>query len=134
MNTVVETGVAQMTPADARAVQAARALGDALGRSAAFRKFEKAYEAFMKVDGLSGRLERYQREQESMQAARAWGGADQAAVRRQDAEWQELSRTPEVQAYLETQEEFLDTCRQVVSQISAGIGIDLARTCAAGCC
>jgi cell fate (sporulation/competence/biofilm development) regulator YlbF (YheA/YmcA/DUF963 family) len=123
-----------MTPADARAIRAAKALGHALGRSPAFRKFEDAQEAFMKANGLSDRLERYQRRQQEVQAARAWGGVDQAAEQQLDAEWDVLSRSHEVQAYLEAQEELIETCREIVSRISAGIGVDFGRACAAGGC
>ncbi len=123
-----------MAPGDARAVQAARALGQALGRSPALRKFEEAQDAFTKVSGLSERLEKYQQAQQEMQATRAWGGVEQSAVDRLEAEWQALCRIPEVQAYLQAQEELLDSCREVVVKITAGVGIDFARTCAAGGC
>ncbi len=134
MTSTAGTSVIQITPGDARAVQAARALGQALGRSPAFRKFEEAQDAFMKADGLSARLERYQSAQRDVQAARAWGGAEESAVRQLEAEWQALCLIPEVQAYLQAQEELLDSCRKVVGRITAGVGIDFARTCAAGAC
>ena len=83
-----------------------------------------AQETFMKADGLSDRLREV--------PARAAGDAARARLgwrrpgdeQQLDAEWRELSRTPEVQAYLEAQQEVIEMCRQVVSRISAGIGVD----------
>jgi len=121
---------------ETRAIQAANDLGHALVRSPAFRNFEAAQEAFMKADGLRERFDRYQRRRQDLQNARAWGGLDPAVERELDAEWQRLSRMPEVQAYQEAQEELIQLCTQIVAKISAGVGIDFGRACApaGGCC
>jgi cell fate (sporulation/competence/biofilm development) regulator YlbF (YheA/YmcA/DUF963 family) len=105
-------------------------------RSLAFRNFEAAQEAFMKADGLRERFEKYQRRQQDLQNARAWGGLDLAVERELDAEWQRLSRIPEVQAYQEAQEQLTQLCTQIVAKISAGVGIHFGRACApaGGCC
>ena len=90
----------------------------------------------MKTTGLRERFERYQRRQQEFQNTRAWGGADPVSEQQLDAEWQILSRTPEVQAYMEAQQELIDLCAEIVSTISAGIGVDFGRACApaGGCC
>lgn len=82
--------------AETRAVQAATAVGRALGRTATFRKYETAQESFMTTKGLRQRFEAYQHRQQEFQNARAWGGVDPAVEQQLDAEWQMLSRTPEV--------------------------------------
>jgi len=124
------------TGSETRAIQAANDLGHALVRSLAFRNFEAAQEAFMKADGLRERFEKYQRRQQDLQNARAWGGLDLAVERELDAEWQRLSRIPEVQAYQEAQEQLTQLCTQIVAKISAGVGIHFGRACApaGGCC
>ncbi len=124
------------TGSEARAMQAAAALGQTLGRSPAFRKFEAAQEALMTTDGLRNRLEACQRRQDALQKARAWGGADPAAQQELDAEWQRLLAMPEVRAYQEAQEELVELCAKIVSEISAGVNLDFSRACApsGGCC
>lgn len=118
--------------AEAHAVQAATAVGRALGRTATFRKYETAQEAFMKAPGLRDRLEAYQRRQQELQSARAWGGVDATLQQQLDEEWERLSRLPEFQAYMEAQQELIDLCGEVVSRITEGIGVDFGRACAAG--
>lgn len=130
------SSTAQTPAAELRAVQAATAVGRALGRTATFRKYEVAQETFMNTAGLRDRLEAYQRRQQDLQNARAWGGADPTAEQQLDAEWERLSRMPEIQGYMEAQQELIELCGQVVNRISAGVGIDFGRACApaGGCC
>ncbi len=120
--------------AEVHAVQAATAVGRALGRTATFRKYETAQEAFMKAPGLRDRFEAYQRRQQELQNARAWGGVDAAQERQLDQEWERLSRLPEFQAYMEAQQELIELCTEVVSRITDGVGLDFSRACAAGGC
>ena len=86
----------------------------------------------MKAPGLRDRLEAYQRRQQELQSARAWGGVDATLQQQLDEEWERLSRLPEFQAYMEAQQELIDLCGEVVSRITEGIGVDFGRACAAG--
>ena len=102
-----------VTPTDegvAAAIEAARALGRALGESSSFKQFEAAYEVFQ-ADWSSD-------------------------VCSSDLEWQNISTMPSLSGYLRAQEELTALLREVTGKISEEIGVDYGAACSpsGGCC
>lgn len=118
------------------ALEKARALARAIGESSVFRAFEAAQEALMADREVSQRLQAFQRHQQEVQFARAWGGADPLEEEALEEEWQTLSQMPTLQTYLQAQEGLTALLREVAGVISQEIGIDYGAACspAGGCC
>jgi cell fate (sporulation/competence/biofilm development) regulator YlbF (YheA/YmcA/DUF963 family) len=118
------------------ALEKARALARAVGESLSFKAFEAAQEALMADGEVHRRLQAFQRRQQEVRVARAWGGADPAEDAALEEEWRTLSRTATLQAHLRAQEQLTDALRMVAGIISRDIGIDYGAACspAGGCC
>jgi len=118
------------------ALEKARALARAVGESPSFKAFEAAQEALMADREVNRRLQAFQRRQQEVRFARAWGGGDPAQDAALEEEWRTLSRTATLQAYLRAQEQLTDVLRVVAGMISQEIGIDYGAACspAGGCC
>ena len=118
------------------ALEKARALARAVGESPSFKAFEAAQEALMADREVNRRLQAFQRRQQEVRFARAWGGGDPAQEAALEEEWRTLSRTATLQAYLRAQEQLRDILRVVAGMISQEIGIDYGAACspAGGCC
>ena len=120
----------------AAAIEAARALGRALGESPAFKQFESAYE-FFQADGAARRkLADFQARQQEIRLAAMWGGADPREQKKLEREWQNISAMPSLSAYLGAQQELTVLLREATGKISAEIGVDYGAACSpsGGCC
>lgn len=118
------------------ALEAARALAQAIGESEIFRRFEEAQDAFMRDEPVRRRFQTYQVREQELNLAAMWGGAqpdDQAALQR---EWQQVSAMPTLRAYLEARAAVRDLFREVAGRITENIGVDYGAACspAGGCC
>ena len=127
------------TPADkpaAAAIEAARALGRALGESSAFKRFEAAYEVLQSDTAMRHRLADFQSRQQEIRLAAMWGGADPQEQNKLEHEWQNISAMPSVSDYLRAQEELAGLFREAVAKISEQIGVDYGAACSpsGGCC
>lgn len=120
----------------AAALEKARALARAVGESPSFKAFEAAQETLMADREVNQRLQAFQRRQQEVRVAHAWGGGDPAQEAALEEEWQTLSRTATLQAYLRAQEQLTDILRVVAGIISQETGIDYGAACspAGGCC
>lgn len=132
-------GAQAVTAADnavAAAMKAARALGRALGESPEFQRFEAAYEAFRADEAARRRLEDFQSRQQRLRMAALWGGADEHAQKQLEREWQSISKMPSLAGYLRAQEQLTALLREVITKISAEIGVDYGAACSpsGGCC
>ncbi len=118
------------------ALEKARALARAIGESPSFKAFEAAQEALMADREVNQKLQAFQRRQQEVRFARAWGGGDPAQEAALEEEWRTLSRTATLQAHLRAQEQLTDALRMVAGIISQDIGIDYGAACspAGGCC
>jgi cell fate (sporulation/competence/biofilm development) regulator YlbF (YheA/YmcA/DUF963 family) len=118
------------------AMEAARALGRALGESAAFRRLEAAYEAFRTDEAARRRLADFQSRQQKLRMAAMWGGAEAHEQEQLDREWEGMAATPSLGGYLRAQEELAALFRRVTGRISEEIGIDYGASCSpsGGCC
>jgi cell fate (sporulation/competence/biofilm development) regulator YlbF (YheA/YmcA/DUF963 family) len=118
------------------ALEKARALARAVGESPSFKAFEATQEALMADREVNRRLQAFQRRQQEVRFARAWGGGDPAQDAALEEEWRTLSWTATLQAYLRAQEQLTDVLRVVAGMISQEIGIDYGAACspAGGCC
>ncbi len=128
-----------VTPADegvAAAIEAARALGRALGESSAFRRFEAAYEVFQSDTDARRKLADFQSRQQEIRLAAMWGGADPREQKKLEREWQNISAMPSLDGYLRAQEELTALLREATGKISEEIGVDYGAACSpsAGCC
>ncbi len=121
---------------EAAALERARALALAVGVSPSFKAFEVAQEALVADREVNRRLEAFQRREQEVRFARAWGGGDPAQDAALEEEWRTLSQTPTLQAYLQAQEQLTDLLRAVAGMISQETGIDYGAACApaGGCC
>lgn len=120
----------------AAALEKARALARAVGESPSFKAFEAAHEALMEDREVNRKLQAFQRRQQEVRLAHAWGGGDPAQDAALKEEWETLSQTPTLQAHLRAQEQLMDALRVVTGIISQEIGIDYGAACspAGGCC
>ncbi len=120
---------------DAAAMDAARALGHAVGESAAFRRFETSQEAFQSDQAARQRLAEFQERQQKARMAAAWAGAG-AQEDEVEREWQSVSAMPSLSGYLRAQEELTALLRDVTGKISEEIRVDYGAACApsGGCC
>ena len=118
------------------ALEKARALARAIGESPSFQAFEAAQEALVADREVTRKLQAFQRRQQEVRFARAWGGGDPAQETALEEEWRTLSRTATLQAHLRAQEQLTDALRMVAGIISQDIGIDYGAACspAGGCC
>lgn len=128
-----------VTPADkavAPAIEAARALGRALGESSAFKRFEAAYEVFQSDTATRRRLVDFESRQREIRLAAMWGGADPGEQKELESEWQNISAMPSLSGYLRAQEELTVLFREAVGKISEQIGVDYGAACSpsGGCC
>ncbi len=121
---------------DAAAVDAARALGHAVGESAVFRRFEASQEAFQSDQAARQRLAEFQEHQQKARMAAAWAGSGAQKEDEVEREWQSVSAMPSLSGYLRAQEEITALLREVTGKISDEIGVDYGAACApsGGCC
>jgi cell fate (sporulation/competence/biofilm development) regulator YlbF (YheA/YmcA/DUF963 family) len=126
----------QVDEAVAAAMEAARALGRALGGSPVFQRFEAAYEAFQADGPARRKLQEFQSRQQELRMAAMWGGADPHQQEKLEREWQSISKMPSLAGYLRAQEELMALFRQVTGRISEEIGVDYGAACSpsGGCC
>ena len=128
-----------VTPTDegvAAAIEAARALGRALGESSSFKQFEAAYEVFQADEAARRKLADFQSRQQDIRLAAMWGGADPREQKKLEREWQNISTMPSLSGYLRAQEELTALLREVTGKISEEIGVDYGAACSpsGGCC
>lgn len=118
------------------ALEAARALGRALGESPVFERFEAAYDAFQSDTDTRRRLEDYQARQQEVRLAAMWGGADPLEQEYLEREWRSLSALPTLAGYLRGQNQLRIMLREVTGKISAETGVDYGAACSpsGGCC
>lgn len=120
----------------AAAIEAARALGRALGESSSFKQFEAAYEVFQADEAARRKLADFQSRQQDIRLAAMWGGADPREQKKLEREWQNISTMPSLSGYLRAQEELTALLREVTGKISEEIGVDYGAACSpsGGCC
>jgi cell fate (sporulation/competence/biofilm development) regulator YlbF (YheA/YmcA/DUF963 family) len=120
----------------AAAIEAARALGRALGESSAFKQFEAAYEVLQSDTATRRKLEDFESRQREIRLAARWGGADAQEQSIIEQEWQSISATSSLGGYLRAQEELAVLFREAVRRISEQIGVDYGAACSpsGGCC
>lgn len=131
-----ERGVEATQELTAGALESARSLAQAIGESDIFRRFETAQDAFQADATAQSRLRAYQAHQQDLRVAAMWGGEAQEEQRALEREWQELSRLPTLQEYLQAQDALRELFRDVTGRITQGIGVDYGAACApaGGCC
>lgn len=118
------------------ALDAARSLGQALGASSAFKRFEAAHERFHADEAAQRRLAEFETRQRGLQLAAMWGGAGAPEQQALEAEWKALSALPTVGDYLRAQEALTASFRESAQMISEAIGVDFGAACSpsGGCC
>ena len=128
--------VTDVDKAVAAAMDAARALGRALGDSSVFKRFEAAHDAFQADGAARRKLGEFQSRQQQLRMAAMWGGADPKEQENLDREWQNITAIPSLGGYIRAQEELTALLREAAGRISEEIGVDYGAACSpsGGCC
>ncbi len=116
--------------------ESARSLAQAIARSEAYRRFEKAQEAFMADHRLRARIDKLQARGQQLRMARMWGGADSAQEADLQREADSLAEIPVLQEFFASQQSLRTLLQEATKKISEEIGVDYGTACspAGGCC
>jgi cell fate (sporulation/competence/biofilm development) regulator YlbF (YheA/YmcA/DUF963 family) len=116
--------------------ESARSLAQAIARSEAYRRFEKAQEAFMDDHQLRERIDKLQARGQQVRVARMYGGADSAQESDLQREADALAEIPLLQEFFGSQQALRALLQEVTKQITEEIGVDYGAACApaGGCC
>jgi cell fate (sporulation/competence/biofilm development) regulator YlbF (YheA/YmcA/DUF963 family) len=117
------------SPEVAAAMEAARALGRALGESAQFKRFEAAHDALQADTEARQKLNEFLSHRQELSMESMFGSTDQAALEKLEQEWQSLSAMPSIISYLHAQEDLLAVLREAAARISQQIGLDYGAAC-----
>jgi cell fate (sporulation/competence/biofilm development) regulator YlbF (YheA/YmcA/DUF963 family) len=116
--------------------ESARSLAQAIARSEAYRRFERAQEAFMADHQLRERIDKLQARRQQVRVARMYGGADSAQESDLQREADALGEIPVLQEYFGSQEALRALLQEATKKITEEIGVDYGAACApaGGCC
>lgn len=118
------------------AVQAARKLAAAIGRSSAYHRYEEAYSHLRQDREAQQILKEFQQEQQSYQMMQSWGGASEEDYQRLLKKQEKMLTHPIIKNFFQSQEDLVALLKEINAFISEQIGIEFAGTAkpAGGCC
>ncbi len=116
--------------------ESARTLAKAVSSSEAFRRFERAQEAFVADTPLRDRLTQLRVRSQQLRMARMWGGADPAQEADLQRDLDTLADVPSLREFYAAQEGLRALVQEITRKITEDIGVDYGAACspAGGCC